>query len=142
MIHILFNDCKIPANNDGTPLEIPIYWTQEIIDGIAQAFADGDWEPVPEPTPPPPEPNWEGFNLALLQDNDFQIAAAVNPLVTNALTTALNNIMLGFVSAQGFSPYVETFINVAGVTPQQREGWATIAAANNLPAEVVAIMAG
>lgn len=66
MIHIFYNGVGIPAEDDGTPINPPSYWTPEILAGIAQSFADGHWEPIPDPAPPPPEPDWVGFNLAMI----------------------------------------------------------------------------
>ena len=75
MIHIFYEGIGILAEDNGTPINPPEYWTPEILEGIAQAFADGQWEPVPEPTPPPPEPDWVGFNLAMIPpvgESDFE----------------------------------------------------------------------
>lgn len=75
MIKIFYEGTTIPAEDNGTPINPPSYWTPEILAGIAQAFADGQWEPVPEPTPLPPEPDWVGFNLAMIPpvgESDFE----------------------------------------------------------------------
>lgn len=61
MILIHYAGLKIPANNDGTLISPPTYWGQEIFDGIAAAFANGDYVTIPEPEPSEPEPDWEGF---------------------------------------------------------------------------------
>ena len=120
--------------------------TLSVLQKAWQDFLDSGEEleiiPDPEPVVSAPAPQWENFNLALLMDSDFQTAAAVNSLVTNALTTALNNVMLGIVTPSGFQPYVDTFVLVSGVTQEQRNGWATIAEACFLPPEIISIMRG
>lgn len=122
--------------------------TLGVLQSSWQAFLDSgeELEVVPDPPPPPPEPNWENFNLALLTDPGYtavsSTVASVAPSVLIALNMALDNLRKGEISASGFAVYVDAFCQVGQPTTQQREGWATIAAANNLPAEVVAIMAG
>lgn len=86
MILILYNGSKTPAEDDGTPINPPSYWTPEILDGIAQSYADGQWEPVPEPEPPPPEPDWLGFNTEMFLDKDW--SSYINPPMLMAAATS------------------------------------------------------
>lgn len=150
MIYINFNDSKIPAENDGTPINPPQYWIDEpgqtILNGIAEAFANGHWEPVPEPTPPPPEPNWGDFNKALIQDPGYtavsNTVASIAPSVLVALNMAMDNLRKGEVSTSDFADYVEIFCQVGQPTTQQRDNWATIADGCSLPNEIIAIIRG
>lgn len=59
-----------------------------------------------------------GVYLEVLSGADFQTAASVNQLATMAMTTALNNVMLGLINPSGFGSHVNAFVSVAGVTPQ------------------------
>lgn len=90
MINVLYNDTKILCGDDGTPINPPQYWledpAQTVLNGIAQAFADGHWEPVPEPTPPPPDPDWLGFNTEMFLDKDW--SSYINPPMLMAAATS------------------------------------------------------
>lgn len=86
MIYILYGGSRIPAEDNGIPIDPPAYWTPEILEGIAQAFADGHWEPVPEPTPLPPEPDWVGFNTEMFLDKDW--SSYINPPMLMAAATS------------------------------------------------------
>lgn len=68
MIKILYGTGVI-ANNDGTPVNPPSYWSDEIQAGIQATFELGEgvgWEPIPDSEPPPPDPDWTTFNLTLI----------------------------------------------------------------------------
>ena len=72
MILITYKGVTFPANDNGTPYNPPEYWTQEILNGIAEAFSNGDYEVIPDPQPPAPQPrsiDMRRLRLALLQMN-------------------------------------------------------------------------
>ena len=55
MILIHFNGTSIPAQDNGTLIAPPSYWGEDILTGIANAFANGHYEAMPEPVPEPPQ---------------------------------------------------------------------------------------
>ena len=72
MILITYKGVTFPANDNGTPYNPPEYWTQEILNGIAEAFSNGDYKVIPDPEPPAPQPrsiDMRRLRLALLQMN-------------------------------------------------------------------------
>ena len=97
MINIFYGGSRIPAKDNGTPINPPSYWTPEILEGIAQAFADGQWEPEPEPTPPPPEPDWVGFIVEFnLPGNSLYNATATKVQASGDVTKEhWSNLKLG-----------------------------------------------
>lgn len=129
MIYIFYGESKIPAENDGTPINPPGYWTPEILEGIAQAFADGHWEPVPEPTPPPPEPDWVGFNVAMRGCSSFQTwFGFLSPLDQQAVVAT---------SVNANAPALQVAIAMAAASvpysPASGEEWAGIASQYGIP---------
>lgn len=89
-------------------------------------------------------PNWEGFNFALFSDADFisyGIAAqSVNPYLVPALTERYGKIAELGLAGSGFSAYWDSFCSSVGVTAIHREGWALLAEANDLPADLVSVI--
>ena len=70
MIRINYSGNKILAEDDGTPIAPPSYWGEDILTGIAEAFASGNYDVVPDPEllPPPHRSiDMRRLRLALLQ---------------------------------------------------------------------------
>jgi len=93
----------------------------------------------------PPEkniPNWNAFNEAILADIDFNtVYATVNathPLLASSLPTALSQVASNGIEA--FALVFNAFIGVSSATSEQREAWADLATAANLPQEFVDIL--
>ena len=91
-----------------------------------------------------PAPDWEGFNFALFSDADFisyGIAAqSVNPYLVPALTERYGKIAELGLAGSGFSAYWDSFCSSLSVTTTHREGWAVLAEANDLPADLVSVI--
>lgn len=89
MIKILYGTGVI-ANNDGTPVNAPSYWSDEIQAKIQATFELGEgvgWEPVPDPEPPPPEPDWVGFIVEFnLPGNSLYNATATKVQASGEVT--------------------------------------------------------
>ena len=85
MIRIRFDNSWIDADNNGTPLAIPSYWDQNILNQIDQAFADGDYEVIPNPEPIgiPVVPNWLRFYKALKVSATFSALMNLTVLAPN-----------------------------------------------------------
>jgi hypothetical protein len=87
-------------------------------------------------------PNWGAFNAAMLADEDFNtVYATVNathPLLASSLPTALSQVASNGVEA--FALVFNAFIGVSSATSEQREAWAGLATAANLPQEFVDIL--
>lgn len=113
---------------------------------LQQAFADGNYEIIPDPVPvvEPPAPDWEGFNFALFSDADFisygLAAQSVNPYLVPALTERYGKIAELGLAGSGFSAYWDSFCSSLSVTTAHREGWAVLAEANDLPADLVSVI--
>lgn len=89
MIYINYKGHKVPAENDGTLIEPPIYWGAEILAEIKLEFDNGNWESVPEP-PPPQEPQWTAFNTAMLSNKSWQNWAIPSDLRTALISSSVN----------------------------------------------------
>lgn len=112
-----------------------ILWTEE---AVAAWRASMD---TPEPEPPT---DWDGFNLAILSNAEFnQVYGAVmqtHPLIAAALPAALTQVSTGQTSM--FATAFTQLCAVAEVSPGQREAWAALAASYNCPDEFVAVIRG
>lgn len=114
-------------------------------DGFAwQQQAIPEPEPEPEPEPLPPQPDWDGFNVFILSDADFNAvyAAALStaPLQANALPAALTQVQTG--SVQTFATLLNAVCAAGGATSPMRDAWAAAAIARNLPQEFVDLIRG
>ena len=58
-VNYLGTSLEVTINSDdrNIPTFVPSYWTQEMLNTIA----DLPRHEEPDPTPPPPEPDWDGF---------------------------------------------------------------------------------
>lgn len=104
----------------------------------------GEYEIHPDPEPAPPEADWDGFNMAILSNTEFnQIYALVigaNPLVANALPAALTQVASGQTAM--FALAFEQLCTLGSVSVEQRETWAQIAESFYLPDAFVVIIRG
>lgn len=86
-----------------------------------------------------PEPSWEQFNLAMLQDADFNqvyaAANAINPLLCSGLPTAYAQVASG--NLINFAAVYQGICQLGQATPAQRSQWRALAIAANLPSEFV-----
>jgi len=94
---------------------------------------------------PLPAPSYKNFSGAMLADPDFNsVYAGVNatyPLLASSLPAALAQLNnTGDIEA--FAMVFTPFIGVSSATPEQREGWADLAADANLPQEFIDIIHG
>lgn len=114
-------------------------------DALSAAYADGDWVSY---TPPEsvqiPEPDWDGFNLAILANAEFNtaygVAITAYPLVAAALPAALTQVAVGSITM--FVTAFEALCQAASVSSEQRNIWATVAESYDLPTEFVAAIRG
>jgi len=131
MIRILYG-AGIPAKDDGTPINPPSYWTPEILEGIAQAFVDGQWEPIPDPEPLPPPPDWLSFNLAMIPpttESTFEVwLGQFKEPYRAALAVASSEGNTERVQGQ-----YEILKDLASPTAEQITEWQGIADANHVP---------
>ena len=143
MIHILYG-AGVPAEDDGTPINPPSYWTPKILEGIAQAFADGQWEPIPDPEPPPPSPDWEKFiQQFTLSGNPLYNATASKVQISGPIVIEhWTNIRLGLLSTsirneewlQLTYNYLKYLLDQAGnsLSEDEKQAWIDLAQNSNI----------
>jgi hypothetical protein len=139
-------DHVVPTDPNGTP-NYAAYSTSLNTQAALQAAYDaGHWEPYtpPEPEPRPIEPDWDGFNLAILTNAEFNAAyntaMAAAPLVAAALPAALTQVATGSTSM--LSVAFNALCQVALVDSTLRDDWADIAEFHNLPTDFVEVIRG
>lgn len=90
-------------------------------------------------------PDWEGFNLAILSNADFQsVSQTVDSIVkglVSALIIALNNLMLGIITPGQFAVYYNQFISLGGVPQETKLSWRELAEYYHIPTEVLEVIA-
>lgn len=134
------------SHNVESPEAIDLITSPNTRASIHSAYDRGDWEPYtpPEPEPELPAPNWDGFNAAIMVDP--QLNALLGAVLTIAPAIALGlPSALAQVATQGPTVFSLTFnalCQLGGATAGDRDAWAALAEANNLPADFVAIVRG
>jgi len=91
-------------------------------------------EPDPEPTPEPIPPNWEGFNIAFLTEQNWLTVAdlLLQDLRYGIVSTAANGNSEGLQSAVNIA---KNYLQSVGqpLTDEVRQIWQAIADANSIP---------
>ncbi len=106
---------------------------------------DGEFFSPPAPLPLPLTPDWDSFNATLLADARLnQVCGAALQagavVAVTGLPAALTQVINGDLTAFGF--VFNAVCQLGGATTEDREGWALIAEANNLPAEFAQVIRG
>lgn len=105
---------------------------------------EAELEALPD-LPLPPPANWDAFNATLLADVRLNQVCGAATQAGAFLAVAGLPTALGQVATNGLASFALVFgrvCEVGGATAQDRDGWAAIAEACNLPAEFVAAIRG
>lgn len=90
----------------------------------------------------PPEPDWDGFNAAILINEEFNEyygrGLSIAPAITAALPAALVQVESSKLGA--FKLVYSGFCSVLGVVNEDRVIWGDIARGYNLPMEFISII--
>ena len=113
---------------------------------LLAAYEADDYQPYtpPEPVELSPEPNWDGFTGAIMADTALnQLMGAVLPLapaVALGLPAALTQVATN--GTHGFAQVWNSFCQIGQASQADRDSWAAMAEANNLPTDFVAVVRG
>ncbi len=131
---------------------IPSGWTRtpvpELQTGEYAVWAGGDWAVTTQAFAPaalPSPPTWNEFNATLLADVRLnQVCGAALQagavVAVTGLPAALSQVVTNGVAA--FALVFNAVCQLGGATTEDRENWAAIAEANNLPAEFAQVIRG
>lgn len=145
MIRVFVEGAAHLVDREGEELQLSSYSASGAA-AIQAAYDAEQWEEYTptEPEPEALEPDWDGFNLAILANPEFNAAYAVAiatfPLVAAALPAALTQVSSGSVTM--FVVAFDALCQAAQVSTEQRTAWADVAVSHNLPTDFVSSVRG
>lgn len=130
--------------NDGSP-DFSIF-TEPTLSILQGSFTRGleSIEVIPDdaPAPTPQPPDWEGFNAAMLLDESmtaYEVAAnAAHPSIVSKKDLAYS--VIADKGSANFAAIFPVFCTLAEVSASDRQAWADLAAAHNLPYSFISIL--
>jgi hypothetical protein len=108
---------------------------------IGYSYSNGEFTSSPIQEFPP---DWPGFNMAIALDtNMIQYEVVANQAHPSIVTK--KDLAYSIITDKGldnFAAIFPMFCQLAGVSPEHREEWATMAESFHLPADFVSIVRG